>query len=335
MDRFEIVATIRRDKETPLDKDHFPEMVKRLYNQGIRRFRVNLAKFSTDYFDTVIEDIKTARNQVGNDIHFILDFPYPQKKSRICVNKNINLKTGQCIKVFSSGSVNMLNDFEIEINSDMIGKKMKVNDSVLYGDGTVCFAVDEIINNDTVIIRALNSGCIENAKALNFTGSLVCDDSIFSHIIYMLEKTHCEYLALSFIENGKQLQEIKNKLGNVVCKIISKVENNVGVENIEEICDYSDEIMLGRGDLGLFSDLSLFGLTQEKIIKTCQKKSKKILLATDFLSSMENRVFPTRAEIIDVYNAKKSGVDGIVITYGVVRSRQCSDAIEIIQNQKC
>jgi len=160
--------------------------------------------------------------------------------------------------------------------------------------------------------------------------------TVFFHILFnMLEKTHCEYLALSFIENGKQLQEIKNKLSNVECKIISKVENNVGVENIEEICDYSDEIMLGRGDLGLFSDLSLFGLTQEKVIKTCQKKSKKILLATDFLSSMENRVFPTRAEIIDVYNAKKSGVDGIVITYGVVRSRQCSDAIEIIQNQKC
>lgn len=335
MDSFEIVTTIRRDKDAPLDTEHFPKMVKRLYDQGVRRFRVNLAKFSTDYFDTIIEDIKAARSQVGNEIYFILDFPFPRKKSRIRINKKICFKTGQCIKVFSSGTVNTLKDFELEINTSMVGKKMKVNDRVLYGDGTVCFEVDEILNNNTVIIRALNSGYIENAKALNFTGSLVCDNDVFGHIVYMLEETQCEYLALSFVENGTQLQKIRKKLGNVECKIISKVENSAGVENIEEICDYSDEIMLGRGDLGLYSDLSLFGLTQEKIIKICQKKDKKIWLATDFLSSMEDRIFPTRAEIIDVYNAKKSGADGIIITYGVVRSRQCNDVIEIIKNQKC
>ncbi len=335
MEHFEIVATIRRDKEAPLDKEHFPNMVCRLYKQGVTRFRINLAKFGEDYFNIIIEDIKEARKRVSGDIYFILDFPFPGKKSRIHIEDRISFETGQQIKVFSTDIVTELSDYELEINTPLVGKKMKIKERVWYGDGTVCFEVEEIIDESTVILRALNGGVIENTKALNFTGSLLYDDSILKHIIYMFKNTKCEYLALSFVENGIQLKEIKERLGDLNCKIISKVESSGGVENIEEICDYSDEIMLGRGDLGLYSDISEFGFSQDKVINVCQSKGKKVWLATDFLSSMESRIFPTRAEVIDVYNAKKSGANGIIITYGVIRSNQCNDAIEIINKQRC
>lgn len=334
METFEIVATIRRDKESPLDTEHFPNMVCRLYKQGVKRFRINLAKFDADYFNTVIDDINEARKRVDGDVHFILDFPYPGKKSRINMNGKVLYEKGQCVKVFSAGVVDKLAEYEMEINTSLIGEKMRVKDRVWYGDGTVCFEVEEIVDESTVILRALNGGFIENAKALNFTGSLDYDESVFEHIVYMLKSTKCEYLALSFVENGLQLQEIKRRLGDLQYKIMSKVESRKGVENIEEICDYSDEIMLGRGDLGLYSDISEFGYLQDKVVSICQQKGKKVWLATDFLSSMEKRFFPSRAEVIDVYNAKKSGANGIIITYGVIRSDQCDKVIEIINKQK-
>lgn len=112
----------------------------------------------------------------------------------------------------------------------------------------------------------------------------------------------CTGIAFSFVENAEQLKEIKKILADEKIKIVSKIETKAGIENIEEIIKHTDEVMLGRGDMVMFSDINSFGISQEKIINVCKKAGKKIWVATDILNSMQDKKIPSRPEIIDIYN---------------------------------
>lgn len=332
---FEIIATVRRDKHGLDNNNHFPNLIKHLFSKGINRFRINLAKFDEDYANVIISDIENARKAVDGSINFILDFPYPGKKSRIKImDKNgIALEENEKIIVYSKGFCQFREPNEIEISSNEVGKKLKENDIIYYGDGTISFKVDSVCNDNKVIISAMGSGIIENAKALNFSGSLECDENIYEFMLNIIEKVKCEYIALSFVESSKQVMNVKKDVEKFGTKIIAKIESEKGIENISEIAKAADEIMLGRGDLGLYSDINKFALSQEKVIAKTREKNKKIWVATDFMNSMLKSNIPSRAEIIDVYNTKKSGADGIILTYALVRSNRVNAAIDIINNQ--
>lgn len=332
---FEIIATVRRDKDELDNINHFPNLVGHLFSKGINRFRVNLAKFDIDYANVIISDIENARKAVNGKINFILDFPYPGKKSRINIRNNngIQLKENEKIILYSKGFCNFIEPNEVEVSSDEIGKKLKKNDIFYYGDGNISFKVDSVCNENKAIIRALGSGIIENAKALNFSGSLICDKKIYDFMLDIVERLRCEYIALSFVENAEEVANVKKSVEKFGTKIIAKIESDKGIENIKEIVEEADEIMLGRGDLGIYSDINRFALSQEKVIAKTREKNKQIWIATDFMNSMIKNNLPSRAEIMDVYSTKKSGADGIILTYALVRSKRVDAAIDIINNQ--
>lgn len=129
-------------------------------------------------------------------------------------------------------------------------------------------------------------------------------------------------------------KKLKKKLADEKIKIVSKIETKAGIENIEEIIKHTDEVMLGRGDMVMFSDINSFGISQEKIINVCKKAGKKIWVATDILNSMQDKKIPSRPEIIDIYNLKKLKADGVVLTYGLVRSNGIKNVVNFINEQK-
>lgn len=331
------MATVRRDKEAMYDENHFLGLIKKMHDYGVDCFRINLAKFKMDEIPLIERDVNGVYELLGNQIKFVLDVAYPGEKIRLCMsekNLRIGVREGDFIELYSKGCSRFAEKNEVEVSCDAIGDKVQIGERIYYGDGTVCFTVDSIVNKDHIRIIAMNSGKVEHSKAFNVSNSLVCNFDNLKLAMELQQNIHSKCMAFSFIESPEQLKVINETLRGSGVKVMSKIETQRGVENIKDILPYTHEVMLGRGDLGLFSDLNKFSLSQEQVIEACKTAGKKVWIATDVLSSMESRNVPFRSEIIDVYNIKKAGANGVVLTYGLVRSPRIKKAIEIIQGQQ-
>lgn len=247
----------------------------------------------------------------------------------------IELKENEIIDIYSRGCTEQECEYEVEVNCDEVGNKVNEGSLVYYGDGTVVFGVESVVNKDHIKVRAVNSGEIEHSKSFIMSETLNYNRDNLKVALDVHKEAACAGIAFYFVETGEQLEEIRKLIVGKNIKIISKIETKSGIDNLEEILEYTDEIMLGRGDMGLFSDIASFGIAQERVIKSCKKAGKKIWIATDILNSMQKKVIPSRSEMIDVYNLKKMQVDGVVLTYGLVRSSGIKNAIKFINEQKC
>lgn len=121
-------------------------------------------------------------------------------------------------------------------------------------------------------------------------------------------------MAPSFIRNRANVEEIKAFLGDAPIQIVSKIENQEGITNIDEIVQISDGIMIARGDLGIETPIHELPYLQRYILDACEKYGRTCIMATELLKSMTNSPFPTRAEVSDVYNSVVAGVDAVMLS---------------------
>ncbi|MDL2301737.1 hypothetical protein LJC58_05200 [Lachnospiraceae bacterium OttesenSCG-928-D06] len=335
MNELKMIATVRRDKEHMQDENHFANIVGKLVTLGVNTFRINLAKFDVGDFDMIGRDIENVRKKVQERIDFILDVPIPGKKARVVTKNrgNINVRRGDELTLYSRGCCKFKEKYECELTIEEVGERVKNGDFMTYGDGTCSFRVTSVKSNNCIIVKAQENGIIEHGKALNFQKSLEFDLQYIEHLAPILDRTTPEYIALSFVENAEQVLYIKKKLPRFCGKIVPKIETGLGVSNINEIIGVSDVIMLGRGDLGLYVPVEDFAVSQEHVIEECIKCKREIWVATDVLNSMVENRLPVRSDIMDLYYIGRKGATGVVLTYGLVRSKQINQAIHIIQNQ--
>ncbi|QZE12523.1 pyruvate kinase [Mycoplasma sp. Ms02] len=207
---------------------------------------------------------------------------------------------------------------EISVAYDM-SKDLVVGNQVLLDDGKLSTVVTEV-GKGYVKAKAENTHKLKTNKRINLPGvdfSLPflaqkdIDDVIFGI------KHGINYVAASFVnsaKNVKELRELLNANGGEHVKIISKIESHLGVMNIDEILEYSDAIMVARGDLGLeipYYDVPYY---QKRMIRKCREAGKPVIVATQMLDSMENNPHPTRAEVTDVYYATELGADSTMLS---------------------
>ena len=129
-------------------------------------------------------------------------------------------------------------------------------------------------------------------------------------------KEDVDFIALSFVRNASDIDDLKKVLKNKAkkVKIISKIEDREGLSNIEEICEVSDSVMVARGDLGIETDLANLPNIQRKIMSNCAKYGVRSIVATHLLESMIDNPTPTRAEVTDVANAIYEGADAVMLS---------------------
>lgn len=335
--QLEIMATVRRDKEAMSDEEHFVRLVERLYALGVRNYRINIAKFNAAELELVKRDVKRVNQIFGRDIQLILDIPYPGEKIRCCMKQEplvIDIHKGDFLDVFSQHQCICPGEHAIEVTASAIGSRMTEGDKVLYGDGTIGFVVHKVVNPDHIRLQALNDGTMEHSKALIAQDSLTCSEKNLSAALQLRQEMHISGMAFSFVENREQLCKIRHFFRGEDIRLISKIETARGVEQMEDIIAETDEVMLGRGDLGLFSDIRAFGMAQDKVIEVCRRAGKKIWIATDVLASLESKNIPSRADLTDIYHIGRMGADGVVLTYGVVRSQGLEPAVSVIRGQR-
>lgn len=318
----DIVATI-----SPLiKKTELINAIKQCNNAGIKKIRINIAKIYDDKSKKkLIDNIFFIRNNIEESI-ILIDCAYPRNKSRIHINNYISIKKNNLYMLKQSNKTSH-NDKIISI--DYVSKQLIENEILFYGDGEGGFKIRKIMDN-RLIVQSICDFVIYNSKTItknNFPSS----ESYINFLLSICNLVKPEEMAFSFVEENMDLDLPKELKKMFNFSIVSKIETDKGVQNIKNILFCSDKIMIGRGDLGLCSDINKLYYIQTNIFMIAKQFNKSVYIATDILESLNRRCIPSRADIIDASILIESNPDCIILNYSIINNNKLVQAVNILR----
>ena len=298
-----IIATIG---PSSWDKDVISKMI----SSGIDLARVN-SSFA-DYEE--LKRVKSTIRSISPRISLILDTM--GNKIRVTGFSNIKnvTKNSKIILIPSNRDTN--SEDEIQITYDNLYKEISRGARILIDDGGLELNVEDI-DNDRIICIVQNDFSINPQKTVNIPNQeLSFPDLTNKDIedIKIAKELEYDFVALSFVQNKNVVQRAREILGDSKINIISKIENQIGLDNFDEILKASDGIMVARGDLGVEIPFEKIPIIQKQLIYKCRSVGKPCIIATQMLDSMRKSPHPTRAEVSDVANSVIDGTDAIMLS---------------------
>lgn len=288
------------------------EFIRRLYEQGMDVVRLNTAHMSHDDALLVINNTRAVSDKIG----ILLDTKGPEIRTCGAVQE-LSVKCGDRIRL--KGSPGQLShDDIICVSHGGFVHDVPVGSSVLIDDGDIALTVEKE-DGDYLVCRVENDGVIKPRKSINIPSVHVTLPALSDKdrdFIRFAADNDLDFIAHSFVRNKEDVlavQEILDEKKSPI-KIISKIENSEGVENLSEILDYSYGIMIARGDLAVEIPTERIPLIQKKIINTCVERRRPVIVATQMLHSMIDAPRPTRAEVSDVANACLDHADAVMLS---------------------
>lgn len=325
MKHTKIVATIS-DKRCEI------EFIQKLYDAGMNVVRFNTAHITTESALLMINNVRAVSEKIG----ILIDTKGPEIRT-VGISEPIEIVEGNYINI-KGGAGNSDND-TIYVSYEQIHRDICIGNQILIDDGDLAFEVVEQ-KSDYLVCRVGNSGVVKNKKSVNTPGVSVDLPSISkkdAEFIEFAAKNEVDFIAHSFVRNKEDVlavQKILDQFDSKV-KIIAKIENHDGVNNIDEILELAYGIMVARGDLGIEIPTERIPAIQRNLIKKAVQQKKPVIVATQMLHSMIDHPRPTRAEVNDIANAIFSRTDAIMLSgetaYGKypVESVECMARIAV------
>ena len=288
------------------------EFLRKLFFAGMNVVRMNTAHATPDGIRTIVRNVRTVSPHIG----LLIDTKGPEVRTTD-VESPINYKTGDVVKIFGRPGMVTTHDI-INVSYSDITNDVKVGDEMLFDDGILSVKIIE--NTGPMLVGVVqNDGVLGAHKSVNVPGVHIDLPAVTEKDkanILLAVGEDIEFRAHSFVRNAadvKAVQDILDSKGSDI-KIISKIENQEGVDNIDEIIDASYGIMIARGDLGIEVPIERIPGIQRLIIRKCIQKHKPVIVATQMLHTMINNPRPTRAEVTDIANAIYYRTDALMLS---------------------
>lgn len=301
-----IVATIS-------DKRCDVEFLQAMFDEGMNVVRMNSAHLDAEGFTKIITNVRAVSNQIA----ILMDTKGPEVRTTIAKDDEIKLYTGDVVKVV--GNPDLVSTREcIAVNYPFFVRDLNVEDDILFDDGEIDLKV-ESKDEDSLYCKVLNDGVLGSRKSVNVPGVRINLPSLTEkdrkNILFAIEND-LDFIAHSFVRNKHDLLDIQNILDahNSPIKIISKIENQEGVDNIDEILQYTYGVMIARGDLGIEVAQEKIPGIQRRLIRKCVVARRPVIVATQMLHTMIKNPRPTRAEITDIANAIYYRTDALMLS---------------------
>ncbi|NLW43314.1 MAG: pyruvate kinase, partial [Tissierellia bacterium] len=307
------------------------EMLERLMLAGMNVARLNFSHGTHDEHQQRIDRIKSVADRLNYPIAIMLDTKGPEIRLGNFETEPINLNTGD---IFTLTTRDILGNQEIvSISHEGLSDDVEVGTAILIDDGLVELVVKEIKDGTDIICEVLNSGELKNHKGVNVPNVKISLPAVTekdkSDIIFGIQN-EVDFIAASFVRKMDDVNEIRKILednhGEFI-EIISKIENQEGIDNIVEIIKASDGIMVARGDLGVEVAPEEIPLVQKDLIRRCYLAGKPVITATQMLDSMMRNPRPTRAEVTDVANAIIDGTSAIMLSGETAAGKYPEEAV--------
>ncbi|MDR1737248.1 MAG: pyruvate kinase [Candidatus Symbiothrix sp.] len=283
-----------------------------LFNAGMNVVRMNSAHLGTEGFDKIVRNVRAVSNRIG----ILMDTKGPEVRTTVS-DAPIPIKTGDKIKIQGLPEQKTVAG-HICVSYPRFAQELKIGDMVLIDDGDIELKVIEK-HPDYLMTEALNDAVLGSRKSVNIPGVRINLPSLTEkdrqNIRYAIDNG-IDFIAHSFVRSKQDVLDIQRILDehHSSIKIIAKIENQEGVDNIDEILDVSYGIMVARGDLGIEVPQEKIPSLQRILIRKCIAARKPVIVATQMLHSMINHPRPTRAEVTDVANAIYYRTDAIMLS---------------------
>ncbi|MBQ3307200.1 MAG: pyruvate kinase [Bacilli bacterium] len=308
------------------------KVMKQMALNGMNCVRINLSHANKESILETIEVVRKVRNETKLPIAIMYDTKGPEFRLLEIDNGGFKVKKDQTLKIIKNKVLG--NKGQISVNHPEAIDYIKVGDHVLIDNALLDMEVIEKEKNH-IVVKALNNGEIKSHKTINVPGvnlNLTFVSEVDREDITFAAQHSCDYLALSFVETKKDVLEAKKiieKAGGDA-RIISKIESQKGIDNIDEIIEVSDGIMVARGDLGVEVPLEHLPILQKNIIHKCRENGKFAIVATEMLASMYENPRPTRAEVSDIANAVIDGTDCVMLSGETTVGKHPTEAVNIM-----
>jgi pyruvate kinase len=293
------------------------DVLRGMIEAGMNVARFNFSHGTHESHLVAFEQLKRVREEMGVFVGALLDTKGPDVRLKEFKDGEVTLKEGKLFTLYSGeyeGDVN-----GCSITYDGLAYDVEVGNRILFNDGLIETVVTEIKGSD-IVCKIKSGGLLKSNKGVNIPG-------VRLSMQYMTEKDRedirfgieqgFDFIAASFVSRAQDVIDVRRVLDRHNCKsmrVIAKIENAEGVENIAEILEVCDGIMVARGDMGVEIDMAKLPCIQKRLIRMCYNSGRPVITATEMLESMINNPRPTRAEVSDVANAVYDGTSAVMLS---------------------
>ena len=292
------------------------ERLRELMTAGMNVARFNFSHGTHEEQKVKFERVLQAREELGLPVATMLDTKGPEIRLRDFEGGRVELVSGQEFILTTEELLGTAQKASISYKN--LKNDIKEGTTILIDDGLIEMMVEEI-RGEEIVCRVINGGFVSNHKGVNVPGAVLSMPYISEvdreDILFGIEMGY-DILAASFVRCKEDILEVRRILDEhgSDMKIIAKIENMQGIQNLEEILAVSDGIMVARGDMGVEIPLEEVPVLQKKLIQMANRQGKHVITATQMLESMIKNPRPTRAETTDIANAIYDGTTAIMLS---------------------
>ena len=308
--------------------------LKALFEAGMNVVRINMSHSDHANAAKIINWIKTLNRQVDYPVPILLDTQGPEIRTGVLENP-MELSPGDVVTL-SVRDGDLIEQRSIHVNYTELVDVVEVGRIITVDNGLMNFKVLQKKDHQ-LTCEVIDGGTLGSRKHVNLPGVRVNLPAITAKdredITFGMEND-VDFIALSFVRSPDDVKELKQFLGSKrqSIKIVAKIEDQEGVNNIHQIVAAADGVMVARGDLGIETDIADLPNVQRRIVHACARQGKRCIVATHLLESMIDNPIPTRAEVTDVANAIYEGVDAVMLSGETSVGQYPSRCVEQLSN---
>jgi pyruvate kinase len=305
-----IVATIGPACETY-------DQLKNLVIAGVNVFRLNFSHGSHEDKKKIIDNIRNINKELNCTVAILGDLQGPKLRVGEIENNSLDVKVGDILTLTNEKCVGTIE--KIYVSYPNLAGDVLVGNTIMIDDGKIEVKVLSIEANGDVKVTVSLGGIISSKKGLNLPDTKISLPAMTEkdlEDVQFIMKEELDWVALSFVKRVADIEMLRAILGEhkSKSKIIAKIEMPEAIVNLRDIIIASDGIMVARGDLGVELPVEKIPLIQKEIIRKCIHRAKPVIVATQMMESMMDRVKPNRSEITDVANAVIEGADALMLS---------------------
>lgn len=307
------------------------ETMKKMIQSGMNVARINFSHADEIEKRETVELVQQINKDINSNVAILFDTKGPDFRTGLLENNEIILEEGKFIKIVKEDVMGNIDRFTVNYKDAI--DAINIDNIILLEDGLMkLLVVDK--DNEGVICKIISGGVLGNRKGINVPGVKLnvpfISEQDYEDIVYACQHNG-DYLALSFVSSKEDIIAVKKILkdhNGEGMQIISKVESNTAIKNIDDIIEYSDGIMVARGDLGVEVPMQHLPILQKMMVNKCRMQGKFCIVATEMLSSMQKNSRPTRAEVSDIANAVLDGTDAVMLSGETTVGKYPIDAVK-------
>lgn len=293
------------------------EQLLALVRAGVNVFRLNFSHGTHEDKLRIIEHIRKINTTEPYNIAILGDLQGPKLRVGEIENNALAVKEGDILTFVNDKCVGNLE--RIFVSYPNLAGDVKIGNKIMIDDGKIEVQVKEVTKEGHVKVMVTLGGVISSKKGVNLPDTKISLPALTEKDLVDLEfiiEQKLDWVALSFVRSVKDIVIIKSKLAEKKSKtkVIAKIEKPEAITNIREIILESDGIMIARGDLGVEMPVEQVPLIQKQIIRKCLHRAKPVIVATQMMESMMDRIKPNRSETTDVANAVIEGADAVMLS---------------------